>query len=1206
MQYALSRYIPIVTRFSRLAFYYCVSGVLMWMAAIQASAQTQPSINLAQQMYVAYYGRPGDPGGVNYWAGQFDQSGNLDGVLSSFGNSQEYSDNYGSLSYRELVSGLFQQMFNRDPDSGGLDFYVGRLESGEATLASIAKQIADGTQGDDKAILTNKIVVANDFTHRVDVDGLSYTSEDIPAVRTMLQSVTAEPGTIPSGKTRVAVWVPSLILNQCSGCFKAEIDGPIVGGEISIATLRDPEIVLLQSRTLSTAELIADVGADTWNRASNVSRLSVMGTSVIDTSSLHDDSLYLVKVSGGEDADDDLDRVVDADFKTNPRSIHVIAKGAHLKDDLTARASIITELIYRSIEGQISQKTDSEIILHLEDSAQNMIVDHCAESPVSYETALKWSRLVDAESSYKKDINVLNIIADAVKDPAFENAALALEILSKKILITPDADGDNDGVNDHADAFPFDANEYADCDGDGVGDNEDEFPRSAARVSKAAIDIDGDGESDVSIGGDYKVEVASGNDDVVIDAQGNVDVDGDGDIDISIEGEEISIVQSSNYVVIFEDSDSDGIVDSVDDFPQDAAEKFDNDIDGIGDNSDEDDDNDSFSDDIDSSPIVEGSFGLISSIDFADSSLQDCVLDSANEAGKLYSEELVRLSCQDRQVNDLLGLEGFSSLVEVDLSYNEIGDISVLSNMTNMTTLYIQVNNISDMNPLGSLNNLTTLTIGTNNITDISVLGQMPNVTSLSVSYNDIDDVSVLSQLPSLRDVGFGYTAVSDISPLSELTTLKQLWVPSAQVSDLAPLSNLIYLTELVLENNEVTDVSPLAGLKNLRDVWMANNDITDFSALLGLQGLRFLDVSGNSTTIPCETIDAFRTNGVDVPYFEEQCPISDDANASDLDSDGDGVSDLLDKFPLDDSEYFDNDNDGIGDNGDSDDDNDGFTDDVDTHPWKSGSGSNTLISDVVFQDQILEDCIVNAAAAANTDFVEDMRSLTCTDINVSDITGLEEFTNLVELDLIYNNIRDITPLTHLTKLESLLINTNNVRDISPLANMKNLKRLWFGSNAISSIGVLKHLTQLTELQIGHNFFSDLSPLRDLNSLITLSLGYNKISDVSPLSQLVNLTSLEMYHNEIIDVSALGSLINLEHLFLSINPIGDISVLSQLVRLREVEIALLEISDLSPLFELPDLESLDIFGNDVLVPCEQVDTLIGQGVDVIPEGYGCE
>ena len=44
-------------------------------------------------------------------------------------------------------------------------------------------------------------------------------------------------------------------------------------------------------------------------------------------------------------------------------------------------------------------------------------------------------------------------------------------------------------------------------------------------------------------------------------------------------------------------------------------------------------------------------------------------------------------------------------------------------------------------------------------------------------------------------------------------------------------------------------------------------------------------------------------------------------------DSDGDGVSDRLDIFPMDDTESFDSDEDGIGDNSDEDDDNDGILD---------------------------------------------------------------------------------------------------------------------------------------------------------------------------------------------------------------------------------------------------------------------------------------
>jgi len=192
-----------------LKFRYLILAFLF--SPFNTQAATQDSINLVQQMYVAYYGRPGDPGGINFWAEKFDSSTNLDAVLDSFGNSQEYSDNFGSLDNETLVNGLFQQMYNRDVDAGGLSFYVGRLESGEATLASIAKQIADGSQDSDLDALNNKISVANSFTEQLEADDLSYSNADIANAQAILVSVSNLAESVTSALDLVTEWVPTTI-----------------------------------------------------------------------------------------------------------------------------------------------------------------------------------------------------------------------------------------------------------------------------------------------------------------------------------------------------------------------------------------------------------------------------------------------------------------------------------------------------------------------------------------------------------------------------------------------------------------------------------------------------------------------------------------------------------------------------------------------------------------------------------------------------------------------------------------------------------------------------------------------------------------------------------------------------------------------------------------------------------------------------------
>ena len=60
------------------------------------------------------------------------------------------------------------------------------------------------------------------------------------------------------------------------------------------------------------------------------------------------------------------------------------------------------------------------------------------------------------------------------------------------------------------------------------------------------------------------------------------------------------------------------------------------------------------------------------------------------------------------------------------------------------------------------------------------------------------------------------------------------------------------------------------------------------------------------------------------------------------IDTDGDGVPDLLDAFPQDASETSDNDGDGVGDNADTDDDNDGVSDQDDAFPFDAGASNDT------------------------------------------------------------------------------------------------------------------------------------------------------------------------------------------------------------------------------------------------------------------------
>ena len=156
---------------------------------------SESSILSVQKMFVAYYGRPGDPAGVDYWATALDDSeatgGSLDEIINAFGNSQEFLNGIGSESNTtaDQVTILYQQMFNRDPEPGGLAFWVNAIDTGVYTLAQSALAIANGAQNDDITILTNKISAANYYTEQVVVTGATYEAGDIAAAQAIIATV---------------------------------------------------------------------------------------------------------------------------------------------------------------------------------------------------------------------------------------------------------------------------------------------------------------------------------------------------------------------------------------------------------------------------------------------------------------------------------------------------------------------------------------------------------------------------------------------------------------------------------------------------------------------------------------------------------------------------------------------------------------------------------------------------------------------------------------------------------------------------------------------------------------------------------------------------------------------------------------------------------------------------------------------------------
>jgi len=150
-----------------------------------------------QGIYLAYYGRSGDPAGVDYWVDrQVASGGDASAIIEAFGASAEADDRYAGKSDEEVIDMIYMQLYGRLADGVGKAFYLGKLQSGELTRQSVALDILNGTIGDDIAVVRNKIEASEYFTARIRETGAAYGFDQIPQNEAILAAVTADPATV--------------------------------------------------------------------------------------------------------------------------------------------------------------------------------------------------------------------------------------------------------------------------------------------------------------------------------------------------------------------------------------------------------------------------------------------------------------------------------------------------------------------------------------------------------------------------------------------------------------------------------------------------------------------------------------------------------------------------------------------------------------------------------------------------------------------------------------------------------------------------------------------------------------------------------------------------------------------------------------------------------------------------------------------------
>lgn len=146
-----------------------------------------------QLVYIAYYGRPGDPEGVRYWADRSEQEGgSLDSIIQEFGSSQEFNERFGHMNHEELVTNIYWQLFDRQPDEAGVAYYTDLLNRGAKSLQTITLDVLFGARGGDVDVLAYKLGVSATFVTHLENEGMNYHDLGLSILEGVVDDQTAE------------------------------------------------------------------------------------------------------------------------------------------------------------------------------------------------------------------------------------------------------------------------------------------------------------------------------------------------------------------------------------------------------------------------------------------------------------------------------------------------------------------------------------------------------------------------------------------------------------------------------------------------------------------------------------------------------------------------------------------------------------------------------------------------------------------------------------------------------------------------------------------------------------------------------------------------------------------------------------------------------------------------------------------------------
>ncbi len=215
--------------------------------------------------YVGYYNRAPDPAGFAFWTDAYANGISTLEIANFFSDQVEtdalypYFQDPANNSPEQFINSVYNNLFNRDPDQAGFDFWMAELTSGRVSTGQMIEAIIEGaTTNPDLAVVQNKVAAALYWEDQANnFNDFAYDAAATTSANDALAGVTDDVATVTASQGRANTYFAQLsedkgdpgdgLTNDGSTDDKVTLAGPQLGSvqELTLASaVSDPVINL--------------------------------------------------------------------------------------------------------------------------------------------------------------------------------------------------------------------------------------------------------------------------------------------------------------------------------------------------------------------------------------------------------------------------------------------------------------------------------------------------------------------------------------------------------------------------------------------------------------------------------------------------------------------------------------------------------------------------------------------------------------------------------------------------------------------------------------------------------------------------------------------------------------------------------------------------------------------------------------------------